>query len=114
MSNLPDAFSYQPLSNPPLSESEPEPSETSLSESSLSESSSDRLGDISTENSIDPCTRDIKTRLIYLHPGGFDDDIYCTIYHANILEKLPQIEYTALSYVWGDAKHTKPIQLGYH
>ncbi|KAH6857601.1 heterokaryon incompatibility, partial [Alternaria alternata] len=22
--------------------------------------------------------------------------------------------YTALSYVWGDAKHTKPIQLGYH
>lgn len=114
MSNLPDAFSYQPLSNPPLSESEPEPSETSLSESSLSESSSDRLGDISTENSIDPCTRDIKTRLIYLHPGGFDDDIYCTIYHANILEKLPQTEYTALSYVWGDAKHTKPIQLGYH
>ena len=114
MSNLPDAFSYQPLSNPPLSESEPEPSETSLSESSLSESSSDRLGDISTENSTDPCTRDIKTRLIYLHPGGFDDDIYCTIYHANILEKLPQTEYTALSYVWGDAKHTKPIQLGYH
>ncbi|OAG13982.1 HET-domain-containing protein, partial [Alternaria alternata] len=53
-------------------------------------------------------------RLIYLHPGGFDDDIYCTIYHANILEKLPQTEYTALSYVWGDAKHTKPIQLGYH
>lgn len=109
MSNLPDAFSYQPLSSPSLSESSPSPSE-----SSLSESFSDGLGNLSTENSIDSWTQEIETRLIYLHPGGFDDDIYCTIYHANILEKLPQTEYTALSYVWGDAKHTKPIQLGYH
>jgi hypothetical protein len=54
------------------------------------------------------------TRLICLHPGGFDDCIYCTIYHANILEKRPQTEYTALSYVWGDATRTKSIQLGYH
>ncbi|CAN9210891.1 unnamed protein product [Alternaria alternata] len=114
MSNLPDAFSYQPLSSPSLSESSPSPSEPSPSESSLSESFSDGLGDLSTENSIDSWTQEIETRLIYLHPGGFDDDIYCTIYHANILEKLPQTEYTALSYVWGDAKHTKPIQLGYH
>ncbi|KAF2791852.1 HET-domain-containing protein, partial [Melanomma pulvis-pyrius CBS 109.77] len=55
-----------------------------------------------------------ETRLIYLHPGGFNDCIYCTIYHANILEKQPQTEYTALSYVWGDATQTQSIQLGYH
>jgi hypothetical protein len=55
-----------------------------------------------------------KTRLIYLHPGEFIDCIYCTIYHANILERRLQTEYTALSYVWGDATQTKPIQLGYH
>jgi hypothetical protein len=56
--------------------------------------------------------RGFETRLICLHPGGFNDGIYCTIYHANILDRPP--EYTALSYVWGDATRTKPIQLGYH
>jgi hypothetical protein len=55
-----------------------------------------------------------ETRLICLHPGGFDDCIYCTIYHANILKEQPQTKYTALSYVWGDATRTRPIQLGYH
>ncbi|KAH4069868.1 hypothetical protein HBH70_076250 [Parastagonospora nodorum] len=55
-----------------------------------------------------------ETRLVRLHPGAFDDCVYCTIYHANILERQPQTEYTALSYVWGDATRTKPIQLGYH
>jgi hypothetical protein len=55
-----------------------------------------------------------ETRLIYLHPGGFNDCIYCTIYHANILERRPQTEYTALSYVWGDATRKKSIQLGYY
>jgi hypothetical protein len=55
-----------------------------------------------------------ETRLIYLHPGSFNDCIYCTIYHANILERQPQTEYTALSYVWGDAAQTQAIQLGYH
>ncbi|KAH8624599.1 hypothetical protein IG631_20064 [Alternaria alternata] len=76
MSSPPDAFSYQPLS--------------------------------------EPSREKLETRLIYLHPGGFDECIYCTIYHANILERRPQTEYTALSYVWGNAKHKKPIQLGYH
>lgn len=53
------------------------------------------------------------TRLICLHPGGFNDCIYCTIYHVNILDKQPQTAYTALSYVWGDPERTNPIQLGY-
>lgn len=90
MSNSRGAFSYQPLS-----------------ESSLSGSSFDEL----KNSRIEP---PIETRLIYLHPGGFHDCIYCTIYHANILEKRPQTEYTALSYVWGDAIQKKTIQLGYH
>jgi hypothetical protein len=90
MSNSRDAFSYQPLS-----------------ESSLSGSSFDELENSRTEPPFE-------TRLIYLHPGGFHDCIYCTIYHANILEKRPQTDYTALSYVWGDATQKKTIQLGYH
>ena len=56
----------------------------------------------------------LETRLIYLRPGDFDDSIHCTIYHANILQERPQIEYTALSYVWGDPKRKLSIQLGYH
>ena len=55
-----------------------------------------------------------ETRLIYLHPGDFDDSIYCTVYHADILQRRPETEYTALSYVWGDAKRKNSIQLGYH
>jgi hypothetical protein len=55
-----------------------------------------------------------ETRLISLRPGGFNDCIYCTVYHANILERRPRTEYTALSYVWGDAPQTQSIQLGYH
>jgi hypothetical protein len=58
--------------------------------------------------------RRFETQLIRLHPGSFNDCIYCTIYHANILERRPETEYTALSYVWGDATRTQPIQLSYH
>jgi hypothetical protein len=54
-----------------------------------------------------------ETRLIYLHPGSFDDHIYCTIYHAPISEKMPKPEYTALSYVWGSAAQKQSLQLGY-
>jgi hypothetical protein len=60
-----------------------------------------------------PSHRGFETRLICLHPGGFNDCIYCTIYHVNILDERPQTEYTALSYVWGDAEQTQPIRLGY-
>jgi hypothetical protein len=55
-----------------------------------------------------------KIRLLHLHPGDFDDPIYCGIYHATIGKKLPNPKYNALSYVWGDATQTKPIQLGYY
>lgn len=53
-------------------------------------------------------------RLICLHPGSFDDRIYCTMFHVNDLERQLRTEYTALSYVWGDATQTRPIQLRYN
>lgn len=61
-----------------------------------------------------PADGRVETRLICLHPGAFADRIYCTIYHANILERRPETEYTALSYVWGDATRTNSISLSYH
>jgi len=74
MSNLRDAFSYQPLPEVPF-----------------------------------------EIRLINLYPGGFDDTIYCTIYHVNVDERRPRTQYTALSYVWGDpTQETKTIQFCYH
>jgi hypothetical protein len=57
---------------------------------------------------------EFETRLISLRPGGFNDCIYCKIYHANILERRPRTEYTALSYVWGHATPTQSIRLSYH
>jgi hypothetical protein len=68
----------------------------------------------SPSNGFISSPRRFEVRLIYLHPGGFDDVIYCTIYHANLFERRPQTEYTALSYVWGDATQTRSIQLCYH
>ncbi|EUC34830.1 hypothetical protein COCCADRAFT_92369, partial [Bipolaris zeicola 26-R-13] len=63
---------------------------------------------------------EFKIQLIRLHPGGFNDCIRCTIYHASIPENppqteniAPQAEYIALSYVWGDPRKTEPIRLGY-
>ena len=61
-----------------------------------------------------PFSGGFEIRLICLHPGDFNDRIYCTISHANILGRQPQEKYTALSYVWGDVTQTQPIQLGYH
>ncbi|XXG95638.1 hypothetical protein Hte_001906 [Hypoxylon texense] len=48
-------------------------------------------------------------RLLELHSGDFDDDINCSIRHAALASTL---EFTALSYTWGDPKIRKAILLG--
>ncbi|KAI4861926.1 heterokaryon incompatibility protein-domain-containing protein [Hypoxylon rubiginosum] len=48
-------------------------------------------------------------RLLELHPRDFDDDIDCSIRHATLANTL---EFTALSYTWGDPKVRKAILVG--
>ncbi|OCK99287.1 uncharacterized protein K441DRAFT_652727 [Cenococcum geophilum 1.58] len=48
-------------------------------------------------------------RLIYLSSGDPHEPLYCTIQHAN-LKDAPQ--YHALSYVWGDSRKPKRLQIG--
>jgi hypothetical protein len=38
-------------------------------------------------------------RLLHLFPANFDDDICCSLQHAELIDNL---EFTALSYTWGD------------
>lgn len=45
-------------------------------------------------------------RLLELYPGGLGEDIECSIRHATLASTL---EYTALSYTWGDPKIRKAI-----
>lgn len=58
---------------------------------------------------FDPKQRQI--RLITLEPGAWQDPIYCSI---NIISFDGQPTYDALSYVWGNPKNRKPIQLNDH
>ncbi|KAJ8114391.1 hypothetical protein ONZ43_g4912 [Nemania bipapillata] len=48
-------------------------------------------------------------RLLELYPGVFDDDINCSVRHVTLANTL---EFTALSYTWGDPKIRKPISVG--
>ncbi len=48
-------------------------------------------------------------RLLELYSGDFDDDINCSIRHATLSSTL---EFTALSYTWGDPKICKAILVG--
>ena len=50
-------------------------------------------------------------RYILLHQGGFTSSIHCDIFHRNLEDN---DEYEALSYTWGDASDTLPIQIGSH
>ncbi|KAI1865326.1 uncharacterized protein JN550_008374 [Neoarthrinium moseri] len=45
-------------------------------------------------------------RVVILLPGAFDDPIKCALEHV---ELLPNSDYEAVSYSWGDATVTKPI-----
>ncbi|KAI1848739.1 hypothetical protein JX266_005598 [Neoarthrinium moseri] len=45
-------------------------------------------------------------RVAILLPGAFDDPIKCTLEHVDLL---PNSDYEAVSYCWGDATVTKPI-----
>ncbi|KAJ9610753.1 hypothetical protein H2200_005530 [Cladophialophora chaetospira] len=47
-------------------------------------------------------------RLLTLWPGKWDDEILCTIHHADLDNELA---YRALSYTWGDAHDTREILL---
>lgn len=47
-------------------------------------------------------------RLLILLPGAPGDEVYCGLRHAEISVAL---EFTALSYTWGDQKHTKTISI---
>lgn len=47
-------------------------------------------------------------RLIYIQPGQPDELIRCEFKHVSLGQN---VEYCALSYVWGDPNHTKNIEL---
>lgn len=47
-------------------------------------------------------------RIVILHQGNFGDPIVCELEHIQLI---PDSDYEAVSYVWGDATVTKPITL---
>lgn len=47
-------------------------------------------------------------RIVILRPGSFGDPIVCQLEHIQLI---PDSDYEAVSYVWGDAAITKPITL---
>ncbi|KAI1082505.1 heterokaryon incompatibility protein-domain-containing protein [Whalleya microplaca] len=47
-------------------------------------------------------------RLITLHPGPWDDDLYVELHHEDLSEPAP---YEALSYVWGSIDDKVPIRV---
>ncbi|KAJ4414980.1 hypothetical protein N0V82_007629 [Gnomoniopsis sp. IMI 355080] len=51
-------------------------------------------------------------RLLKVHPDLFNDEIACTLQHVD-KDKLQEKPYSALSYYWGDPKHTRTIFLGH-
>jgi hypothetical protein len=58
---------------------------------------------------LDPNTPDI--RLLTVELAAFDDPVYCTLQHIALDENL---NYEALSYVWGDESRTLPITVNSH
>ncbi|GCB18024.1 heterokaryon incompatibility protein 6, OR allele [Aspergillus awamori] len=53
---------------------------------------------------LDPTVKQI--RLVTIKPGGWTDDIQCTLRHTSLAKSGP---YETLSYVWGDFTNTKDI-----
>ncbi|KAK3493041.1 heterokaryon incompatibility protein-domain-containing protein [Neurospora hispaniola] len=51
-------------------------------------------------------------RVVTLHPGSFDDPVFCTLDHV-VLDG-PRDDYIAISYTWGDPTQTKDINLNGH
>jgi hypothetical protein len=47
-------------------------------------------------------------RLLDIHPGNIDASIHCDMRHASLT---PGLDFTALSYTWGDPKIRKPIEI---
>lgn len=55
-----------------------------------------------------PIVSGSEIRIVILHPGSFGDPIVCQLEHIQLV---PDADYEAVSYVWGDATVTKPIML---
>lgn len=55
-----------------------------------------------------PIVSGSEIRVVILHPGNFGDPIACHLEHIQLI---PDSDYEAMSYVWGDATVTKPITL---
>lgn len=55
-----------------------------------------------------PIVNGSEIRVVILHPGSFGDPIDCQLEHIQLV---PDSDYEAVSYVWGDATVTKPITL---
>lgn len=55
-----------------------------------------------------PIVSGSEIRVVILQPGNFGDPIVCQLEH---IELIPDSDYEAVSYVWGDATVTKPITL---
>lgn len=55
-----------------------------------------------------PIVSGSEIRVVILQPGNFGDPIVCHLEHIQLI---PDSDYEAVSYVWGDATVTKPITL---
>ena len=53
-------------------------------------------------------SREEQIRALILHAGNFHESIRCSLRIVSLAE---EPSYDALSYVWGDASVTKPIQV---
>lgn len=55
---------------------------------------------------------DNEIRIVTLHPGSFEDPVFCTIDYV-VLDG-PRDDYVAISYAWGDPTQTEDINLDGH
>jgi hypothetical protein len=54
----------------------------------------------------EPLADGVDTRVLILHPGTGEDDIYCTLEPIKLTENS---DFEALSYVWGDISQSRNV-----